>query len=117
MTTPNTGTPRLTQDGVLALVVERLDDLRREVREDSAKTAAAITALTAKVDSLSRAYVPRQEWEQRNRLVDERHETQGREIADLRTELASKRLTWPAVVGGLAGMIAVAITLVNYIAT
>lgn len=43
------------------------------------------------------ARVPRTEWEQRNRSVDDRMNGLGREIGELRTEIRSRRVSWPAV--------------------
>ena len=39
--------------------------------------------------------------------------SQGREIADLRTELASRRAPWWSVAGAIAAVVAVALTIIN----
>lgn len=106
----------MTTEGTLALVVERLEDLRREVRADGEKTATAIESLRAELQQQRQAYVPRTEWEQRNRQVDERTAGLGREIGQLRAELAAKRLSWPAVAGGIGGVVSVAIVIIREIA-
>ena len=116
MTTPATA-GGLTTEGTLALVVERLDDLRREMREGTAKTDAAIDSLRQELQAQRQVYVPRSEWVQRNDRVDERTTGLGREIAQLRAELASKRLPWPSVVAAVCGIASLAVILVNYIAT
>jgi hypothetical protein len=82
MTTPapdNTATQ-------VAVVIARLDD----VREDIAQLRDAITTSSAEK-------VGRGEWIQRNQHVDSRFQQLGREVAQLRTELAARRLPWPAV--------------------
>lgn len=116
MTTPATA-GGLTTEGTLALVVERLDDLRREMREGTTKTDAAIESLRAELQQQRQAYVPRPEWERRNLQIDERTAGLGREIRQLRAELASKRLSWPAVAGGVGGIVSVAIVIITYIVT
>lgn len=116
MTTPATA-GSLTTEGTLALVVERLADLKAQQEKDTATLTAAIEALRVDTQQQGRVYVPRQEWEQRNRLVDERHESRGKEIADLRTELTARRVSWPAVVGGVAGAGSLLLVIIQYVAT
>ena len=109
MTTPATA-GGLTTEGTLALVVERLNDLREQQKADTAALTSAIESLRTEMQQQGQVYVPRQEWEQRNRLVDERH-------LSVTTELASRRVAWPAVAAVVLSAIAVAITVVNYIAS
>lgn len=77
--------------------------------------AITLAVLGTKVDALTRAvetlalaqteaartYVPTAVWSQRNEAVDGRINGLGREIGELRTELRSRRVSWPAV-GALA---------------
>lgn len=60
--------------------------------------------------------VPRGEWEQRNRHVDARFQEQGREIANLRTEVRtevqSRRQPWTAVAASVVAIAGLALTLI-----
>lgn len=111
MTTPATA-GGLTVEATLHLVVERLEDLRKQQEKDTNALASSIESLRSEMQAQSQTYVPRAEWEQRNRLVDERHQSQGREIGQLRTELTadvtavrttvseqekSRRVPWPSI--------------------
>jgi hypothetical protein len=87
-------------EAALAVVAARLDDLRDGIREDIRELRDAINASAA--DKVSRG-----EWLQRNAAVDDRFQAQGREISQLRTELASRRAPWWSV-GALIVSIAVA---------
>lgn len=115
-----------SDDATLAVVVARLDDLRSDVQALRTELAAH------RADMVSRG-----EWEQRNRHVDARHQELGREIGSLRTshatdlaavrsehatdvtalrqEIASRRMPWPAVASAIAGVAALAITLIQII--
>lgn len=64
----------------IAVVVARLDD----VRDD-------IAGLRRAIEASARDKVSRGEWEQRNNHVDSRLAGQGREIGDLRAEIAAAR--------------------------
>lgn len=70
----------------LAVVVSRLDDLRLDVG-----------LIRTDISGVRSENVPRGEWEQRNNHVDSKFSAQGREIADLRTELHSRRAPWWSV--------------------
>lgn len=76
----------MTDDPGLAVVAARLDDLREDIRELRGEVATSVA------DKVSRG-----EWLQRNTAVDERFQGQGREIAQLRSELAARRTPWPTV--------------------
>lgn len=63
-----------------------------------------VDALTGTVHQLvtdnrdrDRYYVPHALWAQRNESVDGRVNGLGREIGELRTEIRSRRVSWPAV--------------------
>ena len=79
----------LTVEATLALVVERLGDLRVQQEKDTVALTNAIAELRQEMQENSRTYVPRAEWEQRNRLVDERHETRGKELNQLKIDQAA----------------------------
>lgn len=89
----------------LAVVVARLDDLRDDMR-----------AMRQELASHRADLVPRGEWEQRNRHVDARFQEQGREIANLRTEVRteaqSRRQPWTAVAAAIVGIASIALTLI-----
>ncbi len=66
-----------------------------------ATLAATVGSLTSSVDALRqelrddrKTYVQRGEWEQRNRTVDSNFSHQGREIGQLRTDVAARRAPW-----------------------
>lgn len=80
------------EDATVAVVVARLDDLRNEFQS----VRAEIRASAANV-------VGRGEWVQRNQHVDGKFDAQGREISQLRADLAARRMPWPAVVGAVTG--------------
>lgn len=91
-----------TLETTLAVLVSRVEDLRGDVaamRTDQATQRSGM--------------VPRTEWEQRNRHVDETFRTTGREIGDLRTELRSRRTPWPAVASVVLAAVALGLTLVQ----
>lgn len=56
-----------------------------------------VTALSALVREQQQTYVTTLLWEHRNRAVDQVHANLGREIGELRVELRSRRVSWPAV--------------------
>ena len=99
-------TPRAPRDmdPTTAVVVARLDDLRDDVKG----LREELRASTANV-------VSRGEWVQRNAHVDGKFDTQGREIGQLRTELASRRTPWPAVAGAVTGSMGLLIVLIQNI--
>lgn len=66
-----------------------------------ATLTVTVTALTGTVEGLRSelrqdrlTYVPRGEWEQRNRTVDSNFSHQGREIGQLRSDINSRRAPW-----------------------
>ena len=85
----------------LAVVVARLDDLRTDMH-----------AMREEIRKAQQNSVSRGEWALRNEHVDSRFNGHGREIGELRTELASKRLPWPAVAGGIAGIGGLILTII-----
>ena len=84
----------------LLLVVERLDDLKESVSN-----------VQAQLGLQAASFVPRGEWVLRNQHVDETHRSLGREIGDLRTELRSRRLPWPTVLGAIVSVAALLISM------
>lgn len=78
--------PAEDQATTLAVVVARLDDVREDIRELRTEVTTSVA------DKVSRG-----EWNEHKQLVESRHAGLGREIAQLRTELASRRMPWPAV--------------------
>jgi hypothetical protein len=97
----------------LAVAAEQLVGLRSDTGRILEELAAMRLTL-----------VPRTEWEQRNRQVDERHQQLGREIgaertdrqrADdaLRAELNSRRVPWTAVGALILSALAIAVPLVR----
>lgn len=112
--------PPLTVEAALAVLLDRTETQGKQL-ENMATTMASIHA----------AYVPRTEWEQRNRTVDERHQNLGREIAaereerrraddsgraELKAEVTSRRHPWPTVLGAIAAAVALAISVLNRMA-
>lgn len=81
--------------GISTLILQRLDDLREDVRE------------------LRNGFVPNAVWSQRNEHVDATFRTLGREIGDLRAEVRSKSIPWPMVVSAVCAMAAVVLALIN----
>lgn len=75
-------------------VIKTLDELRDDLKKQNAGA------------------VPRLEWEQRNRFVDERFQGQGREIGELRRMIEGRRPQWPAVLSSVVAAISVTITVV-----
>lgn len=93
-----------TDDATLAVVVARLDDLR-----------AQVASLSDKLDAHRGEMVPRTEWTQRNATVDDRFNAQGKEIADLRAELAARRAPWWSIASAIAAVIGVALVVIQSI--
>lgn len=100
------------ESATLAVVVARLDDVKEELRamrEDARKDRENT--------------VGRGEWEQRNNHVTARLEGLGREIGELRTNVASarteienRRAPWWSVVAALGSVVAVAAVLIPALA-
>lgn len=110
----------LTTEAALAVLLDRT--------EAQGKT---LDSLARTLSDVHTTFVPRTEWMQRNVQVDERHQADGREIAteradrqraddairaELRAELTSRRHPWPTVVGSVAALVALALSIVNYVA-
>lgn len=70
----------------LAVVAARLDDVRTDIAE-----------MRTEVRQAAQHAVSRGEWGQRNEHVNSRLQELGREIGQLRTELASRRAPWWSV--------------------
>lgn len=97
-------TDESTLETTLAVLVSKVEDLRTDV------------AVMRQEQTDARAqFVPRAEWVQRNQALDERDQRVGREIADLRTELRSRRVAWPAVLGAVTAAAALGLTVVQAI--
>ena len=94
----------IAADPTLAVVVARLDDVRKD-----------IDGLRADVRATTAANVPRGEWVQRNLYVDGMFAAQGREIGQLRAEVAAKRTPWPAVAGAVTGALSLIVVLIQVI--
>ena len=90
----------------LAVVVQRLDDLKSDM-----------TALRSELVASRADVVARGEWVQRNTYVDSKLDTVGREISELKQERAAARAPWWAVAGvitsGLVLVWAVISALIN----
>lgn len=110
----------LSTEAALAVLLDRT--------EAQGKT---LDGLARALQDVSKAYVPRTEWEQRNRTVDERHQSDGREIAaeredrkraddalraELRAEVTSRRHPWPTVLGAIVAAVALAVSVMNRMA-
>lgn len=115
-----------SDDATLAVVVARLDDLREQQRADTKALSESIEALRRQLADSRGDMVSRDTWETRNAHVDGRFQDQGREIGDLRTthatdiaelrqELASRRMPWPSVAAALTGVAALALTVIQLI--
>lgn len=86
----------MTDDGkttgeLLAVAISRLDDVREDIRDVRNEMASYRTSM-----------VGRNEWEMRNRQVDQRFEGQGREIAELKAARAPW-WSWATVLIAAAG--------------
>lgn len=126
-----TDTP--TETATLAVVVARLDDLRDQQRRDTEMLTRQIGTLQQALEDQRATFVPRGEWEQRNRLVDDRFDRLDREVGQGRTlhrsdvavldqkiEAAeakadaaenAKRVPWTAVVAAVVSVIALLVSL------
>lgn len=80
----------------LAVVVARLDDVREDIR-----------GLRTELHESRASYVGRGEWEMRNRAVDSRFDSQGREIAELKSARAPW-WSWASVLIALGSLVLVA---------
>lgn len=101
---PDASPASATDNATLAVVVARLDDLRVQV-----------ASLSDKLDAHRGEMVPRTEWMQRNATVDERFQDQGKDISDLRAELAARRAPWWSVVSAITAVVAVAVVIIQSI--
>jgi len=110
-TQPNARRP-IAEDPTLAVVLSKLSDLREDVLE-----------LRAEVRASSANVVARGEWQQRNAAVDASFTAQGREIAQLRTDIVqartlaeTRRAPWWSVVAAIGSVVAVAAVLIPALA-
>lgn len=94
-----------SSDVTMARLGERIENLIRSV-------AAVQDTLTNQATT----FVPRTEWLLRNEAVNREFQSKGAEIAELRTEVRSRRLPWTQVVSTVAALAAVAITLIPLLA-
>jgi len=76
----------LSPEATLEVVVQRLADLKE-----------SLDALRADVTASRADVVPRGEWVQRNTTVDHRFEAQGREIGEIKQNMAAQRAPWWSV--------------------
>lgn len=88
----------------LAVAVARLEDLRTEVR-----------SLRDEVRRQHGDVVARNEWMQRNAYVDGKFDDQGKDIAELRSDLSKRTPQWwmvaPAVVAVASLVLTIIVTL------
>lgn len=87
---------------LLAVVVQRLDDLREDFQ-----------GLRNEVTASRQDVVGRGEWLQRNALSDSRFEAQGREISEIKQAMAAARAPWWSWLGPVVAMVAVLWTIVG----
>lgn len=83
-------------DPTVRLVVERLDDLRKDFGN-----------LREQLTNQANSYVHRDVWLQRNEHVNSELRSQGREISNLRADVQSKRMPWTQVVTSITSIIAI----------
>lgn len=95
------------QSDVDAAILTELRLFRDEVRDDVAEIKSDIRNLM----------VTRREWELRNTHVDNKFQSQGREIGQLRTEIAARRHPWPAVAAAILAGCALGWTILGPIIT
>lgn len=85
----------MDENATLAVVVARLEDLRKDFSE-----------LREELRRSHEDKVSRREWIQRNDNVDQKFMAQGREISEIKQDIASRKAPWWAfaavVVAGLA---------------
>lgn len=86
----------------LAVAVARLEDAAEDIRD-----------LRRELREANEAKVSRREWELRNDNVDQRFTAQGRELAQLRNDTASRRAPWWAVVSAVVAVVALAWSVVG----
>lgn len=72
-----------------------------------------VLRLDSKVDLLGSHYVPIELWKQRNEQVDDRFESKGSEIADLRAELSRRHVPWTSVGAFAVAGIALVVNLIQ----
>jgi len=88
------------ENATLAVVVSRLDDLRGD-----------FASLRDELRRTSETSVTRNEWLQRNGYVDGKFDDQGKDISDLRAELAGKRAPWWTIVAVVTSCLALGWTI------
>ena len=93
-----------SDEATIAVLVARMGDVLK-----------AMDRLSEEVKSASRNSVSRGEWTQRNEAVNSRFEAHGREIAQIRVDLASRRMPWTAVAGAVTGAGSLLIVLIQNI--
>lgn len=75
----------------------------------------ALSTMGAELASVRSETVPRTEWVQRNGIVDERFQTMGREIGEMRRTEAARRTPWDRVVSIVLAAVALGLVIVfNY---
>ena len=101
---PGRGQRPQSDEATIAVLVARMGDVLK-----------AMDRLSDEVKSASRNSVSRGEWTQRNEAVNSRFESHGREIAQIRVDLASRRTPWTAVAGAVTGAGSLLIVLIQNI--
>jgi hypothetical protein len=88
---------------------------QRLMLERTANIGDAVSSLRAELTAIRADTVPRSEWLQRNAIVDERFQTQGREIGEVRRAEAARRTPWDRVVSIVLAAVALGLVIVfNY---
>lgn len=82
-----------TEEASLAVLAVKLDHL-----------TGSVDAINRQLETSASVHVTRREWQLRNETVDERHVGLSREIGQLKTEMASRRAPWWAVVALIGGV-------------
>lgn len=91
----------MDDNATLAVLLEQVNHLSKRWEEDRLARQVEYKELREELRRVTEGQVPRGEWAQRNSYVDSKFDAQGREISDIKTELASKRLpmtAWIAIV-------------------
>lgn len=89
-----------------AVGLARVEALLGYLRED-------VKGLRSQLAENYAAMVTRNEWVMRNQAVEQRFQDQGREIAQLRTEVKARHHPWPQVATAVVAVGSLAITLLR----
>jgi hypothetical protein len=80
--------------------------------ERTERIDASIQQALRDVANVRAESVPRTEWVQRNNLVDERFQGQGREIGDLKRAEAARRTPWDRILTAVVSVVALALVII-----